>query len=111
ISWAKTYAGLLRASAAVLQGDTERALAQFGEAAAAAEAGEMRLHAEVARLRRGELLGGQEGRELVDAALAWMAGQKIVRPDRLAEMLSPIGVDHPQRGATQAPDSSAPRGG
>ena len=50
----------------------------------------------VARRRRGELLGGEEGRALVEAANAWMTEQTIKSPTRMTEMLAP-GFDAPGR--------------
>lgn len=50
---------------------------------------DMALHAASARWRRGELLGGDQGRALVQQAEAWMAGQRIRNPARMAAMLAP----------------------
>ncbi len=49
----------------------------------------MALHEAVARRRRGQVLGGTRGRELVESADAWMAAQKIKNPERLSAMLAP----------------------
>jgi hypothetical protein len=35
------------------------------------------------------LLGGDEGRALVEAADAWMRGELILNPERMAAMLAP----------------------
>ena len=53
------------------------------------DAADMALHATVARRRRGELAGGDDGRALIEAADAWMAGQGIRNPERMAAMLAP----------------------
>ena len=49
----------------------------------------MAIHAAATRHRLGELLGGEEGREMVDAARAVMLAQRIKSPDRVAAMLLP----------------------
>ncbi|HYX20312.1 MAG TPA: hypothetical protein VFA98_05655 [Thermoanaerobaculia bacterium] len=48
----------------------------------------MALHAEAARRRRGELIGGN-GRALADASDLWMRSQGIACPDRIVAMLVP----------------------
>lgn len=42
-----------------------------------------------ARRRLGGLLGGADGRPLVEAADTWFAGEGVKRPDRLVELLAP----------------------
>ena len=49
----------------------------------------MQLFAAAARRRRGELAGGEEGAAAMAAADAWMRGQAIRRPERMAAMLAP----------------------
>jgi hypothetical protein len=43
----------------------------------------------VARRRRGEWIGGDEGRSVIGAADAWMAAQGIRSPARMTAMLAP----------------------
>ena len=50
---------------------------------------EMALHLAAARRRRGELVGGDEGRGLVEESNAWMTGQGIRNPDRMSLLLAP----------------------
>ena len=80
---------LLRAGVAARRGQTETALALLGAAEAGFEASHMRLHHTVVRWRRGQLIGGSEGQELIAAARAEMDGQGIVRPDRMADLFAP----------------------
>jgi hypothetical protein len=49
----------------------------------------MGLHAACARRRLGEVLGGHAGRDLLAEADAWMAGQQIKNPGRMAAVLAP----------------------
>jgi hypothetical protein len=49
----------------------------------------MKLHAMAMRRRRGELLGGDEGRALIAAADEWMTSQGIRNPVRMAAMIVP----------------------
>jgi hypothetical protein len=53
----------------------------------------MRLFAAAARRQLGLLLGGDEGRTLVAGADAGMAGQQVVRPERMAALLVPLGPE------------------
>lgn len=87
--WGEPLALLLQAGAAATRGETERALALLESAEAGLSAADMALHAAGARRRRGELMGGDAGRELVAAADAWMTGQSIRNPERMTAMLAP----------------------
>jgi hypothetical protein len=87
--WADPIAFLLRAGAAATRGETARSLALLEPAESAFTAADMALHAAVTRRRRGELMGGEAGSDLVTAADAWMSGQDIVNPARMAQMLAP----------------------
>jgi hypothetical protein len=87
MAWAEPLARLLAAGVAARRGDVERCQAELGGAAAAFERADMSLHAAAARRRRGEIVGGAEGRGLVEGADAWMAGQGIRAPARMTAML------------------------
>jgi hypothetical protein len=89
VGYAEAHARMLRSSAAWLRGERDAAADLFGDAAARYDAAGMALYAAVARRRRGVLVGGDEGRALVAAADAWMRGQNIVNPARMAAMLAP----------------------
>lgn len=89
--WGQPLSLLIRAGAAVTRGRVEDAVRLLASAEAGFVAADMALHAAVARRRRGELVGGDEGRALADAADAWMGGQSIRNPARITAMLAPGG--------------------
>jgi hypothetical protein len=84
---------LASAGLAVLRGDLDAAARSYRDAAASFEAGDMTMNAWCARWRLGELLGGDEGRALVDQARAALSAEGIVRPDRVVAMLAPVAAD------------------
>jgi hypothetical protein len=85
----QAHAKLIRAGVAGVRGDIPRAIVLLADAAQACDTADMRLHAAAARRRLGEFLGGDEGRDLVDAANRWMASQGIRKPDRIVTMYVP----------------------
>jgi serine/threonine protein kinase len=87
--WANPLAHLIRAGIAALRGQKEETLALFVAAEKEFAAADMNLYASVTRRRRGQLLGGEEGQALVDAADAWMREQEIREPARIAATLAP----------------------
>jgi hypothetical protein len=89
MGWSNPIALLLRAGVAATRGQAADAQALLGEAEAAFRAADMQLYAAVARRRRGQLLGGPEGKELVQAAERWMLGQAIRNPARWTAMYAP----------------------
>jgi hypothetical protein len=88
-SWARPFGEILQAGIAALHGETERAIALYGDAARTAEEAEMAFVAAVARRCRGLLLGGDEGRALVEGADAWMARVAVRSPSRMAATVAP----------------------
>jgi len=89
MAWTAPLAALVWAGVCHVRGDRERTLAQLRTAIASGEAADMRLHAAVARLRLGTLVGGPEGDGLVQEALEWMSVQEIRAPEKMAAMLAP----------------------
>jgi hypothetical protein len=84
---------LLRAGLAVLHGDLDAAVAGYRDAADCFAAVDMVMHASVARWRLGELLGGDEGRALVNQTHVALSAEGIVRPDRVVAMFAPVAAN------------------
>jgi hypothetical protein len=95
MAWASPLARLIRAGMASLGGEKAEALALLAAAEDGFIAADMAGHAAAARRRRGELLGGDSGRELVEAADGWMREQGVKNPARFAIMAAP-GFPEPQ---------------
>jgi len=89
MAWSHPLAILIRACVAARRGDPESAVELFEQAARGFEAADLLLHAAAARRRLGQLIGGDAGRALVDAADAWMSEEKIKNPARMTTMLAP----------------------
>jgi hypothetical protein len=88
--WADPLSKMLRAGALRLRRGDEAAIAGLiREAIAEFDALEMKLHAAVARRALGGIVGGDAGRELVAQGEAWMRGETVVSPERMAAMLAP----------------------
>ena len=87
---AGAYGAQLNAGIALARGRHDRALAFYRDAAGAFEGLEMGLHAAASRRRQGELLGGEQGRDLILASVATMEAQRIRNPERMAAMLAPV---------------------
>jgi hypothetical protein len=87
--WADPLAELVRAGIASVENRPEDAEKSLSEAERAFEAVDMALYAAVARRRRGELIGGDPGRALVDESETWMRGEQIRNPQGMAMMLAP----------------------
>jgi hypothetical protein len=89
VAWAEALAQLVRAGVAMRRRDAEGARQLLEDAAGRLEAAGLCLHAAAARRRLGEQVGGREGRRLGEQADAWMKGQNVRRPDRMAALLAP----------------------
>lgn len=89
VPWGNAIVTLIRASAAAGRKRAEEAMELLTSAEESFKIADMALFAVVIRRRRGELLGGDEGGELVRSADVWMAAQKIKCPERMASMIAP----------------------
>jgi len=87
--WGDALTRLIRAGVAATRGDPETAVALLDSAESAFEATDLVHYAAAARRRRGELIGGDGGKALVDSADAWMIGQKAKNPTRMTATLAP----------------------
>jgi hypothetical protein len=87
--WNRAKAAVVRACVDDITGVTDAAVDGYTTAITRFEACGMALHAASARLRRGALVQGAAGAAEVDAARAWMAGEGIVQPNRMAALLVP----------------------
>jgi hypothetical protein len=81
---ASVHARLIRAEVAAVRHDESRARTLLAAAVAGFEALEMRLCAAAARRLLGKLWGGDDGQALIAQADAWMTGQEIRNPARMA---------------------------
>jgi hypothetical protein len=88
-AWADALAALILSGAATVKYTAQEAAARLEAAESAFDGIDMRLHAAVARRRRGEVLGGTEGERLVQQADGWMMLQAIRNPANMAGMLAP----------------------
>jgi len=80
------YVHALRAGLAKLDGDDARARAELEAAEKAFDALKMALYAAAARRQRGLLLGGDEGRALVESAETAMMARGVKSPAKLAAL-------------------------
>ena len=85
----RAWAKVIRGGVACVRGDRAAALACLEAAVAAFTTCRTALYLNVARRLKGELIGGDAGRALVAEADAWMAGEEIANPARLAFAFAP----------------------
>ena len=82
-------AALITAGVAAARGDEAAAARELRTALAGFEACHMKLFAAATQRRLGEVVGGDEGRTLVQQANAWMTTHGIVKADRVTATLAP----------------------
>ena len=87
--WSRPLVALLRAGAAQIEGEKERALLLLQGAIIGLESANMALYAAAARYRWGNLRGGDEGKAVAAAADQWLAKQSVVNRPRMVGMLAP----------------------
>jgi hypothetical protein len=89
LPWTSALARLIEAGIASVRGDSSRAERLLADATERFESSDMGLFAASARRQLGRLRGGDQGRELIERADAWMRAQSIVNPARMADCMAP----------------------
>jgi eukaryotic-like serine/threonine-protein kinase len=89
VPWASAHALSTRAGASMVGGDSVDARRQLIAAVDAFEGISMGVYAAAARRHLGNLIGGDEGRALIACADAWLIGQGITNPARMAAGITP----------------------
>jgi hypothetical protein len=89
LPYTTALAALLRAGVAAGHGHHDGAATLYDKAAHLCDDADMAMHAAVARLRQGELVGGDEGGVLVEGAHTFLRHQTIKDPSRWANMIAP----------------------
>jgi hypothetical protein len=84
-----SFALLVRAALAHLDGDASLAVDRLTGAAAAFDRAGMQLFAAVARRRLGALMGAARGGAMIRQADDWMAAQQVRNPAAMTRLLAP----------------------
>ena len=79
----------VRAGVSLARGPDERAVELLESAESGFEVCEMSMYAAGARRRRGEIIGGDEGRALFEATDAYKASESVANPKRMTRLLAP----------------------
>jgi tRNA A-37 threonylcarbamoyl transferase component Bud32 len=87
--WSDALVPLMRAGIACTHGDGRQAVPLLQEALERLNAVDMYIFAQAARRRLGQLVGGDEGRQLIGESEAWMANQGIRNPARMTAVFAP----------------------
>jgi hypothetical protein len=87
--WSDPLAQLLQAAVTAAREDRETAANLLRAAEAGFEAADMALYAAAARRRRGDVIGGDDGRRLIENVDAWMSHQNVRNPASMTAMLAP----------------------
>ncbi len=89
MSWSDAGASLIRAGLAFVRDNSAEADRLLEGAEDGFRAAEMALYAASAQYRRGQLLGGERGKDLIDAAADTLARQEIRNPARMLNVFAP----------------------
>jgi hypothetical protein len=87
--WSDPLAALIHAALAKQQGDESNAAALVEQAIAGFESVDMALYAAAARRRLGELLGGDQGGDLIVQSQTWMTKQQIRNAAAVTNLMAP----------------------
>ena len=87
--WARPWAHLVHGGLLSMEGDQRAAIDRLVAAAAGFDSFHMGLYAAVARRRRGQLLGNDEGLRFILDADRWMESEGVRNPARMADAFAP----------------------
>jgi hypothetical protein len=87
--WSEPIVLLVRAGIAGVQANDTEMRTLLSLAAKGFEAAEMGLFQAVTEWRLGQLIGGDEGRQMVAAAGKWMRDHQVKNPERMTRLLAP----------------------
>jgi hypothetical protein len=87
--WSNPLAQLIQAAIATIHNDGQGALRLLAAAEAGFTSADMLLYQQLARRRRGQLIGGEPGAALVVEADGWIAEREVRKPERVAQLLAP----------------------
>jgi len=87
--WGAAVAHLVRAGIAAERDQRELAIERLAMADRGFRDVGMSLHLMITRWRHGSLIGGEQGRAMVDASRAWMIDQGIRNPNRVSQVVAP----------------------
>ncbi len=89
MAWAEPFVHLIRAAISTQRNRSSDAVLSLSRAEKRFTMSDMHLYAASARRRRGELMGGEDGRFLRESADFRMRAEQIENPERWAAMLAP----------------------
>jgi tetratricopeptide (TPR) repeat protein len=89
LGWTDAIAALRRAGVRAARDDRDGAIEEYRAAFAACDAEELGLHTAAARVRLGQLLGGDEGAALVEAGLAALRAEDVKKPEAIVALFAP----------------------
>jgi hypothetical protein len=92
-TWANAFANLIKAGLASLKNNKKETIRYLIEAEVDFENAKMELYLAATRYRRGQLMGNEQGKALVQIAEEWMQDQKIKVPEKVVNMLVPTKID------------------
>ena len=86
---AEAFAVLVQAPLTLLRGETDAGVRELREAIARFEKADMKIYAAAARHGLGEIVGGEEGRDLTQAARASFAHEQVAAVEQFAALHAP----------------------
>jgi hypothetical protein len=89
LAWCRAAADMLLAGISTARGQADRAAGLLEAAERELRAADTHALAAAAQRARGEVIGGDKGRALIEESEAWMAKQGVVNPARMTRFFAP----------------------